>query len=154
MLPVVRDGTIAGGITLGVLAGASALNPVTAPFIGLAAGSAMAYRYFASRKSAEPEKSSQTEQVIEFDKKAIVANIEKHAYPQALALVKANIEKVSLEDIRELLKTMSGLRTKGIWNQTRSEYDTLFNYIKIEEKRLTAASSQPQEEPGKKMEIK
>lgn len=130
-LPALRDGLCAGAAVGGGLLAAGALNVVTGGAPILVAGTLFGIRMLTNRKT-------NTTPAVQglYDKIDVKAKITGHYFKEAYELIKANIAALSLEEITELKQHLNGLKSKGVWNQVRAEYDTLNNYLDVERKRL------------------
>ncbi len=129
--PIIRDTTIASAAVGGALWGAGMLNPVTLPVVAVAGGAVLLHRYWNSRKN-----SLATPMV--FTMENVKNKINGYEFNQALELIRANSSTLSLADIIEFKKALNSLTTKGVFNQTRAEYDALNSYLEVQENHLRA----------------
>ncbi|MBS0286622.1 MAG: patatin-like phospholipase family protein [Proteobacteria bacterium] len=125
VLPAIRDSLCAAGAVGAPLLLAGALNPLTAPLIPVAAGTVLLFKFIRSRKGDAP-------QVQVYTKEDVKKLITEHYFKDALELIRTNIENLTIADVTDLKKHLTSLATKGFWNQTRVEYDTLNNFLDVQ----------------------
>ncbi len=133
-IPIVRDTTVASVAVGGALWGFGALNPVTLPVVAAAGGGVLLHRYLTARKNSRATP-------MVFTNENVKNKINGYEFADALALIRDNISSLKLTDIAEFKQVLNSLRTKGIFNQTRTEYDSLDNYLNVQEKRLKEVAS-------------
>ncbi|MGD9592485.1 MAG: hypothetical protein AB7V32_08200, partial [Candidatus Berkiella sp.] len=132
VLGALKGGTFAAaGFGVPLLLG-GALNPFTAPIVAAAAVGGIIY----GAVSKGERKPSVVD--LPFSKETVKGLISNYNYKQAYDFIIANKSALtSLEDIVELHEHIKSMRTKGFWNQTRVDYDTLYNYLVVQRRLLT-----------------